>query len=129
MRALPDGRRNGDFLAQALNPSEFRNHEEITTTLNALSCLDYSDFISSNINLTFEREHLTVPLLMAIFRSFIEKKLQLLQPNCFSKAELEDAMVNPDQHQGLIVKVCGFSARFVSLEPEWQKIILQRYHY
>ena len=129
MRALPDGRHDGDALAQALNPSEFRNHEEITTTLNALACVDYTDFASSNINLTFDREHVTPQLLEAIFRTFAEKKLQLLQPNCFSRAELEDAMIHPEQHRHLIVKVCGFSARFTSLSPEWQQVVLSRYRY
>ena len=59
----------------------------------------------------------------------IEKELHLLQPNCFSKEELEDAMIHPEDHKNLIVKVCGFSARFVALEPQWQKIILNRYQY
>ena len=129
MRALPDGRRNGDPLAQALNPSDFRNHEEITTTMNALTCLDYSKLISSNLNLTFSKEKITPPILSALFNTFIEKELHLLQPNCFSKEELEDAMIHPEDHKNLIVKVCGFSARFVALEPQWQKIILNRYQY
>ena len=129
MRALPDGRRNGDPLALALNPSDFRNREEITTTMNALTCLDYTKLISSNLNLTFSKEKITAPILSAIFKTFIDQKLHLLQPNCFSKAELEDAMLHPDKHRDLIVKVCGFSARFVALEPQWQKIILDRYQY
>ena len=129
MRALPDGRRNGEPLAQALNPSEFRNREEITTTLNALACLDYTDFLSSNINLTFDRNHTTPELLTAIFYAFARKKLQLLQPNCFSPEDLQDAQIHPENHHDLIVKVCGFSARFVALEPEWQKIVMARYRY
>lgn len=129
MRALPDGRYDGDHLSQALNPSEFRNREEITTTLNALSCLDYTDFASSNINLTFDRENVSPEILEAVFRTFSEKKLQLLQPNCFSREELEDAVIHPEKHHNLIVKVCGFSARFVSLSPEWQKVVMSRYRY
>ena len=129
MRALPDGRHTGDPLSQALNPSEFRNHEEITTTLNALACLDYTNFFSSNINLTFDRENVSPEILESIFRAFAVKKLQLLQPNCFSRADLEDAVIHPEKHHGLIVKVCGFSARFVALSPEWQKIIMGRRRY
>ena len=29
----------------------------------------------------------------------------------------------------LIVKVCGFSARFVTLSPEWQQIVMARRRY
>ena len=129
MRALPDGRHDGDYLSQALNPSEFRNREEITTTLNALACLDYSDFASSNINLTFDKENVTPEILEAIFRTFAEKKLQLLQPNCFSREDLEDAIIHPEKHHNLIVKICGFSARFVVLSLEWQKAVMSRYRY
>ena len=129
MRALPDGRRDGECLSQALNPSEFRNHEEITTTLNALARLDYTHFVSSNINLTFDRENVTPEILEAVFRTFAVKKLQVLQPNCFSREELEDAVRRPEEHHNLIVKVCGFSARFVALSPEWQKIVMARRRY
>lgn len=126
MRALPDGRHDGDCLSQALNPSEFRNHEESTTTLNALARLDYTHFVSSNINLTFDRENVTPEILEAVFRAFAVKKLQVLQPNCFSREELEDAVRHPEKHHNLIVKVCGFSARFVALSPEWQRIVMAR---
>lgn len=129
MRALPDGRHTGDQLAQALNPSDFRNKEAITTTLNALSCLDYTDFASSNINMTFDKTASTPEVIFAFFRTFINNKVQLLQPNAFDKAELEDAMIHPEKHHNLIVKVCGFSARFVALEPAWQKIVISRRHY
>ena len=97
--------------------------------MNALTCLDYSKLISSNLNLTFSKEKITPPILSALFKTFIDKELHLLQPNCFSKEELEDAMIHPEDHKNLIVKVCGFSARFVALEPQWQKIILNRYQY
>lgn len=52
-----------------------------------------------------------------------------MQSNCFDKKDLEDAMIHPEKYWNLIVKVSGFSARFVALEPRWQKVILNRYHY
>ena len=129
MRALPDGRHDGDYLSQALNPSHFRNQEEITTTLNAIGRLDYSNFLSTNTNLMFDREHATPEILEALFRTFAAKGLQLLQPNCCSLKELLDAQKHPENHPNLIVKVCGFSARFVALEPAWQEEILKRKRY
>ena len=35
----------------------------------------------------------------------------------------------PGFRKNLIVKVCGFSARFVVLSPEWQKAVMSRYRY
>ena len=66
---------------------------------------------------------------VAIFKTFIDIKLQLMQLNYFDKKDLEEAMIHPEKYRNLIVKVCDLSARFVALEPQWQKIILNRYHY
>ena len=52
-----------------------------------------------------------------------------LQLNCVTKEELLDAQIHPENHRDLIVRVCGFSARFTSLSPEWQKEVLSRNFY
>ena len=53
--------------------------------------------------------------------------MHLLQPNCTSVADLLDAQVHPERHQNIIVKVCGFSARFVTLSKRWQDEIIARH--
>lgn len=129
MRALPDGRRDGDYLAQALNPSSFRTDSDLTTVLNAISRLDHSKFASSNVNLTLEKSSASVEIIMALFRTFCCLKMHMLQPNCNSREEMLDAQKHPERHMNLIVKVCGFSARFVALSPEWQQAILDRHFF
>ena len=52
-----------------------------------------------------------------------------LQLNCVTKEQLLDAQVHPEKHRDLIVRVCGFSARFTSLSPEWQQEVLSRNFY
>ena len=39
---------------------------------------------------------------------------------------LADAMEHPERHQNLVVRVCGFSARFVTLDREMQEEIAGR---
>ena len=41
-------------------------------------------------------------------------------------AALEDALKNPHRHQNLVVRVCGYSARFVTLDREMQIEIVNR---
>ena len=79
--------------------------------------------------MTFDKNNSTIETLYAFFRTFVEMKMQLLQPNTFSREELEEAKKHPEKYHHLIVKVCGFSARFVALEPEWQDIVISRRHY
>jgi len=126
LRALPDGRRDGEYLSQSFNPSHFRNQEEITTVLNALGNAPLELLASANVNLTFDGTHTTTELLEHVFRVFAQKGLFDLQPNCFRREDLLDAQIHPERHANLIVKICGFSARFVALSPGWQQEILTR---
>ena len=124
-RALPDGRRDGDYLAQGLNPS-FLHADTLTTMINAISRLDHSHFFASNTNFVIGRQHASPDIIEALFRSFAQRGMHLLQLNCFSREDLLDAQKHPERHQSLIVRMCGFSARFVILSPEWQREVISR---
>lgn len=49
-----------------------------------------------------------------------------LNINCVGRGELEDAMVHPEKYPNLIVRVSGFSARFVQLDKVFQEQIAKR---
>ncbi|WP_275564661.1 glycine radical domain-containing protein [Acetatifactor aquisgranensis] len=68
-------------------------------------------------------------MLDAFERVFAGKKLQTIQINCQNRENLLDAQIHPERHQNLIVRICGFSARFVSLSKEWQDEFLSRNFY
>ena len=70
---------------------------------------------------------MTPTLFAAVFRVFARKRAHLLQPNCNSVEELLDTQKHPERHQSLMVKVCGFSARFVSLSKRWQDEVIARH--
>ena len=128
--ATPDGRYNADELSQSLNPSHFRNHEPLTTVLNCISRIDLTRFAGNSVtNLCIERENFNSDTVEALIRSFAALNLQLLQLNCMSSKDLEDAQKHPEKYPNLIVRICGFSAKFVSLCPEWQEEIIQRRKY
>lgn len=48
------------------------------------------------------------------------------QLNCADKDELIDARKHPERHQDLVVRIAGYSVRFVLLEPEWQDELIAR---
>ena len=52
-----------------------------------------------------------------------------LNVNVFNRETLLDAQAHPESYPNLIVRVCGFSARFTSLSPEWQQEVLSRNFY
>ena len=127
MKATPDGRHDGDRLAQGFAPSEYRNKEGVASVFGALAKLDHAKLYASNANLMFDKDSLTAEFFAAIFRVACQSGMHLLQPNCASVRELMDAQVHPERHQDIIVKVCGFSARFVTLSKRWQDEIIARH--
>lgn len=126
-KATPDGRRDGDRLAQGFSPSEYRCKEGVTTVMNAIGALPHEALYASNANLTFDRSVMNKNLMAAIIRVFAQKGSHMMQPNCNSVEELLDAQKHPERHQNLIVRVCGFSARFVSLSKRWQDEVIARH--
>jgi len=126
-KATPDGRRDGDRLAQGFCPSEYRCNVGPTTVLNAIGTLDHSRFFATNANLSFDKAAMSPETFAAVFRVVCRKDMHLLQPNCLSVEELVDAQAHPERHRDIIVKVCGFSARFVSLSKRWQDEVIARH--
>jgi pyruvate-formate lyase len=49
-----------------------------------------------------------------------------LNINCFSRRDLENAMKDPESYRHVIVRVSGYSARFVDLDRVTQEHVLAR---
>ena len=126
-KATPDGRRNGDRLAQGFSPSEYRCREGVTSVMNSIGMLPHEKLYASNVNLTFDASAMNERLLASILRVFCRKGSHMIQPNCNSVEVLLDAQAHPELHRDLIVRVCGFSARFVSLSKRWQDEVIARH--
>ncbi|MBR4653259.1 MAG: hypothetical protein IKO72_07845 [Kiritimatiellae bacterium] len=127
MKATPDGRRNGDRLSQGMSPSEFRCKEGATSVINAIGHVPHELIYQSNTNLTFEPSAVTPEIFASIFRVYAKKGAHEIQPNCTSVEQLLEAQKDPERYQYLIVRVCGFSARFTHLSKRWQDEVIARH--
>ena len=65
----------------------------------------------------------------ALIMSYVQKRGQIFQGNVMDKTTLIKAMENPEENYHIIVRVGGFSARFVNLGRECQTEIINRYDY
>lgn len=129
-RATPDGRRDGDYLAQSLNPSRLHPIEHVTSTVNSVAALDLTKCSGDSVlNLLLPAGVSNPRLLEQFERACALSNLQLLQLNCVNRDVLLDARRHPERHQDLVVRVCGFSAKFVALPPEWQDEFVNRNFY
>ena len=125
--ATPDGRFAGDRFAQGFAPSEYRCQAPIADVFRAIASLDHTKLFASNANLTFGGEDFTPEALAACFRVYAAGGGHLLQPNANDVATLEDALKHPERHLDLMVKVCGYTARFVTLSPRYQREVIERH--
>ena len=49
-----------------------------------------------------------------------------LQVSCLSREEIQDAMIHPERHESLVVRIGGFSEYFNRLSPELKQTVLER---
>lgn len=128
--ATPDGRRNGEYFSQGLTPSRLKKIPCVTDVINSLACLDKSTLgANSVVNIILPSTRMTLDVCEAFLRAAAKSAMQSLQLNCVTKEQLLDAQKHPENYKNLVVRVCGFSAKFTSLSKEWQAEVLSRNFY
>ena len=128
--ATPDGRFSGDYFSQGLTPSRLKKIDSATSVINSLKALDPATMAASNVvNIILPSNRVSLDICEAFLRSAADSALMALQLNCVTREQLLDAQQHPEKYPHLIVRVCGFSARFTSLSPQWQQEVLSRNFY
>ena len=136
--SLPSGRGAGETFASGITPvSNVSSY--LSKNLNSVSKLP-PEAISSgaalNIKCFPEQEtNLMSRNLAAAIDTFFGRGVQgkdgglQIQFNVVTRKTLEEAMQKPEEYAGLLVRVSGYSAYFIDLNPEMQKEILERTEY
>lgn len=127
--ATPDGRRDGDYFSQGLTPSRLKRISSVTSVINSMAALDKTELAGNNVINIILPGNTSLGVCEAFLRAAADSALESLQLNCVSRETLLDAQKNPEKYPDLIVRVCGFSAKFTSLSPEWQEEVLSRNFY
>lgn len=128
--ATPDGRKNGDYFSQGLTPSRLKYIPSANSVVNSLARLDGSMMAGNTVvNIILPSDKMTLDICEAFLRTVADSAMQSLQLNCTTKKQLLDAQKHPEKYPDLIVRVTGFSAKFTSLSPDWQKEVLSRNFY
>lgn len=126
--ATPNGRKAGEPFSENQSPTYGADKNGITALLKSLSKLPLDRTVTGGLNLTFSGK--TPPaILQALVLSYFQMGGFHVGISVIDRATLKDAMVNPDKHKSLTVRLYGFSEYFVSL-PKWQQLaILNRTEY
>lgn len=129
--ALPSGRKARKPLADGVSPSQGMDLNGPTATINSIARLDHE--LATNgtlVNMKFSPSALEGPKNLARFVQLVRTAGELglihLQFNVVSRETLLDAKRNPDNYKGLLVRVAGYSAYFIELDPDVQDDIINR---
>ncbi len=142
--ATPDGRKRGQFLSNAICPSNGTDINGPTANSNSVGKAlggrdtengDYMEYRNSLPNgashtITFNPALLRDPEHKAKFKSFLKGYIQnggtALQINILDPEMLRDAQKKPEDYSTLLVRVTGYNAYFTSIGKELQNEIIAR---
>ncbi len=126
-----DGRLKGMYMNPANNPQGGADKSGPTATLNSLVKFNpkYHGGSVQNIKFTPSMFNDNRNKIKSLFKTYFRKGGCQLMVTVVDKGVLEDARTHPELYPNLIVRVSGFSAVFVNLEPDVQDELLSRVLY
>lgn len=127
LNATADGRLAGTPVADSIGPIGGRDRQGPTAMLRSAARLPHRLACSGFcLNLKLARQIFTGDGAAALLRGYFGLGGQQLQVNVLDAATLQAARNKPEEYPNLVVRVGGFSARFVTLEPALQDEIIAR---
>jgi pyruvate-formate lyase len=129
--ASADGRKAGGAMANANTPSGGNDRKGITALINSIVKPSPCIHAGSVQNLRFGSDFVGEdrPKFEALLRTYFKKGGSQAMITVINRGDLERALVEPDKFKNLIVRVGGFSARYVELCKDVQLEILSRTTY
>ena len=126
--ATPDGRLAGETLANANNPQPGMDRNGATAFLNSLVKLDAGLHAGAVQNMKFSKSLFKShrPILKSLLDVYFQNGGAQAMLTVVDRGDLEAAMREPEKWGHLMVRVGGFSARFIDLPKESQLDLLRR---
>lgn len=126
--ASADGRTAYTYMANANNPTGGMDKNGITALLNSLVKLSPKHHAGAVQNMRFSKEMFgrLLPKTKGLLSGYFHNGGAQAMITVLNRGDLEQAMIHPEKYQNLIVRVGGFSARFVELSKNIQAELLSR---
>ena len=126
--ATPDGRRAGAPLSQGGNPAPGCAKQGITAAIQPITRIKFDDTAGCPMQLHIHDsnpQELTETITSIINTSMSLGAVHLII-NVVDSTLLWDAIAHPEQFVDLVIRVTGYSAHFVQLDPRLQRELAQR---
>jgi len=129
--ASADGRKAGREMANANTPSGGNDKKGVTALINSLVKPSHKIHAGTVQNMRFGRDFFTAdrPRFEFLLDTYFKKGGAQAMITVINRGDLENALVEPEKHQDLFVRIGGFSARYIDLPRDVQLEILSRVTY
>lgn len=129
--ATPDGRKRSTPLSVGISPGHGRDRKGPTLAMKSAAKFDYGQILNgSAFNLKFHPSAIRgaegVQNFSNLIRTYFRLGGQQLQVDVVGAETLRDAQEHPEEYQDLLVRVAGYSARFVDLNRAMQDEFIAR---
>ena len=130
--AMPDGRHKGEELGNTIGPRTGADKEGLTAMLNSVEKLPLKKGIGgATVNVLIPTDITKTPeereKIEALMTAYMMNGGQMAQLTTANREDMIDAKTHPERHENLIVRVGGFSTRFIEMGNSAQNEVIKRY--
>lgn len=129
--ACPNGKKKGEVLAANCSPTPNTDKEGATAIIRSYCKADLSKLTTgAALDLKLLPSNLEgeggLEALAALLKSFVDLGGFFMQPDVLDASLLRKAQEDPDNYKTLSVRVSGWNARFVTLDKQWQDMVIDQ---
>ncbi len=124
--ATPDGRKAGQLLSLNSAPSHGGIRSGLSGVLESVATIEHSKADNASVVDVMLEGNVPAAVIGYIVEALSKRDVTYVQFSVVDKDKLIEAMEHPERYQDLVVRVAGFSARFVSLPKGTQEEIIRR---
>ena len=132
--ATPCGRLSGDQLTEGCSAHAGTDVTSPTAVMKSTAKINHGRHSGGTLlNIKLSPNTLStgsdINKLVGLIKGYFDLDAFHVQFNVFDKETLLEAQESPDKHRNLLVRVAGYSARFITLSKEVQDAIIERTSY
>lgn len=121
----------GDILASNASPTPGTDTEGVTAEIKSHCKLDLVKLpcgtaLDIKLSPTAFTSNNSITGIIGLIKAFVSLGGFFMQIDMVDNETLLNAQKHPENHQTLSVRISGWSARFITLTPDWQKMIIER---
>ncbi|MBP3919204.1 MAG: hypothetical protein J6I50_08540 [Clostridia bacterium] len=129
--AAPHGFKKGSVLAGNISPTPSTDHKGATAIIKSACKADYSRLTCGTVlDIRLDPKAVSgeggITAIEGLLRAFNALGGFFLQVDVVDNSTLLAAQQHPEDYESLAVRVSGWSARFVTLDKNWQDMIIAR---